>query len=180
MATFTTYYNNCINITLYTYAIRDKNDEGFYFSVRKEMNSDMTEGGGKFTSINSAENSEYTCLPCGEDGIRDQAIKYCPVCQEHLCTKCTRHHGRHELLDSDACTKAPIKSGVTKCNHHQDFDIEMYCEEHDMVYCRECIATEHRFVAIPYMFWSLYYYVFIEGLYQLFVVSYNSSNDESL
>ncbi|XP_060590893.1 uncharacterized protein LOC132745901 [Ruditapes philippinarum] len=33
---------------------------------------------------------------------------------------------------------------VTKCRYHPDRDIEMYCGEHDMVYCTKCIATNHR------------------------------------
>ncbi|XP_045212848.2 uncharacterized protein LOC123563843 [Mercenaria mercenaria] len=92
---------------------------------------------------------EFPCTPCGEDNIREEAFKYCPECQEYLCTTCTRHHGRqkatraHKLLDRDDAKQGPLIA-KTKCYYHPDQDIEMYCGTHDMVYCVMCIATEHR------------------------------------
>ncbi|XP_060585263.1 uncharacterized protein LOC132741166 [Ruditapes philippinarum] len=92
----------------------------------------------------------YTCTPCGEDNVREEAVKYCPVCEEYLCSTCTRHHGRqkatrsHVLIDCDVSTKGSTVTMVTKCRYHPDRDIEMFCGEHDMVYCTKCIAKDHR------------------------------------
>ena len=82
----------------------------------------MAEGGGS-TSIcrGSDADFEYTCSPCGEDHIRVEAVRYCPVCQENLCTTCTRHHGKlkatrsHTLQDCDASIKVAAVTMVTKC-----------------------------------------------------------------
>ncbi|XP_060553871.1 uncharacterized protein LOC132714951 [Ruditapes philippinarum] len=108
--------------------------------------------GGDWSSIKdgSDADSEYTCSPCGEDNVREEAVKFCPVCVEHLCTSCTRHHGRqkatrsHTLLNCDASTKGTAVTMITKCRYHPDRDIEMYCGAHDIVYCMKCILDNHR------------------------------------
>ncbi|XP_060561282.1 uncharacterized protein LOC132721052 [Ruditapes philippinarum] len=93
---------------------------------------------------------DIVCTPCFEGNIREQAVKYCPECQEFLCTGCTRHHGRqrmsrsHKLVDKNEVKQGSRVIVTAKCLYHPDRDIEMYCEEHDMVYCLKCIATYHR------------------------------------
>ncbi|XP_060588500.1 uncharacterized protein LOC132743921 [Ruditapes philippinarum] len=112
----------------------------------------MAEGGDlTFIKDGSDADFEYTCTPCGDDDIREEAVKFCPVCEEYLCTSCTRQHGRrkatrsHTLQDCDALTtKGTAVTMVTKCRYHLDRDIEMYCEVHDMVYCMKCIIDNHR------------------------------------
>ncbi|XP_053375843.1 uncharacterized protein LOC123535216 [Mercenaria mercenaria] len=108
---------------------------------------------GRFsTSIKDGSDADfdYTCTPCGEDHIREEAVKYCPECEEYLCTKCTNQHGRrkatlsHKLQDKDATKRGNMVTIATKCRYHPNRDIEMYCGTHDMVYCLKCIAKEHR------------------------------------
>ncbi|XP_045172373.2 uncharacterized protein LOC123534268 [Mercenaria mercenaria] len=111
----------------------------------------MAEGGG-FTSIRDGSDADFeiVCTPCGEDNIREEAVKFCVECNQYLCTTCARCHRRiaasksHKLLDTDDAKNAPVAAMVTKCRYHPDRDIEMYCGTHDMVYCTKCIATEHR------------------------------------
>jgi hypothetical protein len=97
---------------------------------------------------------DIVCTPCFEGDIREQAVKYCPECQEFLCTGCTQHHGRlrmsrsHKLLDKNEAKQGSHFAVKAKCLYHPDRDIEMYCEEHDMVYCLKCIASDHRLVFI--------------------------------
>ena len=98
------------------------------------------------------------CLLCGVCKVRVEAVKYCSVCQEYLCTTCTRHHGNlndtrsHKLLDCGVSLKMHAAvTMLTKCRYHPDRDIEMYCGEHDMVYCMKCIIIEHRFVGIHFI-----------------------------
>ncbi|XP_060592489.1 uncharacterized protein LOC132747176 isoform X2 [Ruditapes philippinarum] len=94
--------------------------------------------------------TDIVCTPCFEDDIREQAVKYCSECEEFLCTGCTRHHGRqrisrsHQLVDKNEAKQGSHVTVTAKCLYHLDRDIEMYCEEHDMVYCLKCIATDHR------------------------------------
>ncbi|XP_053388204.1 uncharacterized protein LOC128551382 [Mercenaria mercenaria] len=111
----------------------------------------MAEGGG-FTSIRDGSDADFEiiCTPCGEDNIREEAVKFCVECNQYLCTTCVRYHRRiaasksHKLLDTHDAKNASVAAIVTKCRYHPDRDIEMYCGTHDMVYCLKCIATEHR------------------------------------
>ncbi|XP_053390423.1 uncharacterized protein LOC123533635 [Mercenaria mercenaria] len=111
----------------------------------------MAEGRG-FTSVRDGSDADFeiVCAPCGEDNIREEAVKFCVECNQYLCTACARYHRRiaalksHKLLDTDDAKIASVSAIVTKCRYHPDRDIEMYCGTHDMVYCLKCIATEHR------------------------------------
>jgi hypothetical protein len=93
--------------------------------------------------------AENCCTPCGEDNIKEEAVNYCPKCDEYLCTRCTSEHARRNTTKSHKLIE--VKDGKhslsvvkTKCLNHPDRDIEMYCGTHDMVYCTMCIATDHR------------------------------------
>ncbi|XP_060579462.1 uncharacterized protein LOC132736364 [Ruditapes philippinarum] len=50
----------------------------------------------------------------------------------------------HKLLDKNEAKQKSHFAVTAKCLYHPDRDIEMYCKEHDMVYCLKCIATDHR------------------------------------
>ncbi|XP_060558802.1 uncharacterized protein LOC132719076 [Ruditapes philippinarum] len=120
------------------------------FNFFQDKDCKMAEGGEKqLLKDGSDADFDLTCTPCGEDNIREEAIKYCPDCQEYLCITCSQHHGRlkatkrHVLVDKNAAKQCLVVAKA-KCHYHQDRDIEMYCKTHDMVYCVMCIATEHR------------------------------------
>ncbi|XP_053388955.1 uncharacterized protein LOC128551997 [Mercenaria mercenaria] len=108
--------------------------------------------GGDFTSIKDGSDADFelVCTPCGEDEIREEAVKFCVECNQYLCTTCSRCHRRntasksHKLLDREDANDASMVAMTTKCRYHPDRDIEMFCGTHDMVYCAKCIATEHR------------------------------------
>ena len=115
----------------------------------------MAEGGG-LPSLRDGSDADFdiVCTPCGEDNRREEAVKYCPECQEYLCTTCTSHHARskalrsHKLQDSNTAMTGSQVAMTTKCQYHPHLVIDMFCETHDMVYCSKCIATEHRYVVI--------------------------------
>ncbi|XP_045173441.2 E3 ubiquitin-protein ligase TRIM33-like [Mercenaria mercenaria] len=108
--------------------------------------------GVNLTSIKDGTDVDFgfVCTPCGEDHIREDAVKYCPSCQEYLCTTCTKHHGRqnatrsHKLLDRDDANTISVIAVTTMCHIHPEQGIEFFCNSHDMVYCAKCIAIEHR------------------------------------
>ncbi|XP_053390418.1 uncharacterized protein LOC128553310 [Mercenaria mercenaria] len=108
--------------------------------------------GGDFTSIKDGSDADFelVCTPCGEDDIREEAVKFCVECNQYLCTTCARCHRRnaasksHKLLDREDAKNASMVAMTTKCRYHPDRDIEMFCGTHDMVYCAKCIAIEHR------------------------------------
>ncbi|XP_060589705.1 transcription intermediary factor 1-beta-like [Ruditapes philippinarum] len=115
--------------------------------------------GGEYSSpvLGSDMIFEYTCTPCAEDGIIQESLKYCPECKEFLCETCVNHHKKvsatkkHKLQDNDfqRCEKGSVNNtsdeeNMFKCLYHPDRDIEMYCGDHEMVFCALCVAKNHR------------------------------------
>ncbi|XP_053388202.1 uncharacterized protein LOC128551380 [Mercenaria mercenaria] len=92
----------------------------------------MAEGRG-FTSIRDGSDADFeiVCAPCGEDNIREEAVKFCVECNQYLCTACARYHRRiaalksHKLLDTDDAKIASVSAIVTNCPYHLDRDIEI-------------------------------------------------------
>ncbi|XP_060551263.1 uncharacterized protein LOC132712843 [Ruditapes philippinarum] len=107
---------------------------------------------------NSARGSDaYLCTPCADEGNDAKALKYCPDCKEYLCAACIKYHlkfsatRKHTLHDNefqrterDSIDTTSDEDQMFKCIYHLDRDIEMYCGDHDMVYCSPCIAKNHR------------------------------------
>jgi hypothetical protein len=118
----------------------------------------MTEGGGYNNSVQGSDaDFEYSCTPCGEEGNDEKALKYCPECKEYLCEACIKCHlkfsatKKHTLHDKeykhcegDSVETISDKENMLKCLYHSDRDIEIYCGDHDMVYCALCVAKDHR------------------------------------
>ncbi|XP_060566302.1 uncharacterized protein LOC132725227 [Ruditapes philippinarum] len=118
----------------------------------------MTEGGGYNNSVQGSDaDFEYSCTPCGEEGNDEKALKYCPECKEYLCAACIKCHlkfsatKKHTLHDKeykhcegDSVETISDKENMLKCLYHSDRDIEIYCGDHDMVYCALCVAKDHR------------------------------------
>ncbi|XP_053401100.1 E3 ubiquitin-protein ligase Midline-1-like [Mercenaria mercenaria] len=117
----------------------------------------MAEGGSDdFTLIQfgSDVEYEYTCTPCADDGCRYAAIYYCRACTQWLCSTCTKYHKRisssknHHLFTIEEVQKQDshmLPSVVkAKCPKHPEREVEMYCGNHDMVYCALCVAKDHR------------------------------------
>ncbi|XP_053390422.1 uncharacterized protein LOC128553314 [Mercenaria mercenaria] len=108
--------------------------------------------GGDLTSVKDGSDADFelVCTPCGEDDIREEAVKFCVECNQYLCTTCARCHRRiaasksHKLLDREDAKNTSMVAMTAKCRYHPDRDIEMFCGTHDMVYCTKCVATEHR------------------------------------
>ncbi|XP_060551264.1 uncharacterized protein LOC132712844 [Ruditapes philippinarum] len=118
----------------------------------------MAEGGEHSISVRGSDaDFEYLCTPCADDGNDEQALKYCPECKEYLCAACIKCHlkfsatKKHTLYDNeyqhyegDSVDTTSDEEHGFKCVFHPDRDIEIYCGDHDMVYCALCVAKEHR------------------------------------
>jgi hypothetical protein len=118
----------------------------------------MAERGEYNNSVHGSDaDFGYSCTPCAEEGNDAKALKYCPECKEYLCAVCTRCHlkfsatKKHKLQNNDfqRCEKGSVNNtsdeeNMFKCLYHPDRDIEMYCGDHDMVFCALCIAKNHR------------------------------------
>ncbi|XP_052093242.1 uncharacterized protein LOC127729461 [Mytilus californianus] len=100
-----------------------------------------------------ASSNPIPCRPCnqGKRG-RDNTTAdfWCYNCDKGLCLRCSSHHKRmkssshHNTIDIQiykSCT-LPIGSINTECDtHHQQFNL--YCPNHLMPCCDECISTSH-------------------------------------
>jgi hypothetical protein len=117
----------------------------------------MAEGEHGISVRGSDADFEYSCTPCADDGNDEQALKYCPECKEYLCAACIKCHlkfsatKKHILYDNeyqhceeDSVDNTSDEDQMFKCLYHPDRDIEMYCFDHEMVYCLLCVAKDHR------------------------------------
>lgn len=106
--------------------------------------------------------TERTCVECEQD----KAIKFCTVCNKHLCSICVKFHGRSVKLRSHPLVflaqvskeEAPSTSSLSECSEfkgvrhnpwrcgkrgHEEKDVEIYCKPCDQVGCMLCAITEH-------------------------------------
>lgn len=111
----------------------------------------MAEGFSRTLQAGSDTDNEVVCTPCEEDSKCQRAVHYCPTCDQYLCAMCS-YHTRFQATKGHSVSKVPsVGQHVTKnvmtvpkCPIHPDRNIEMYCGQHNMVYCALCIATDHR------------------------------------
>ncbi|XP_060566334.1 uncharacterized protein LOC132725252 [Ruditapes philippinarum] len=118
----------------------------------------MAEGGEYNNSVQGSDaDFGYSCTPCAVEGNDEKALKYCPDCKEYLCAVCTRCHlkfsatkkhtlqdNEHQRSERDSIETTSNEDKLFKCLYHLERDIEMYCGDHDMVYCSFCVAKNHR------------------------------------
>lgn len=116
----------------------------------------MAEGLAKALQSGSDVDVEVSCTPCEEDGSINRAVGYCSTCDQHFCTACSKCHARfpatktHTVTEVHSNGKHVVKDTraipVAKCKVHPDRNIELYCGQHDMVYCALCVAMDHRYL----------------------------------
>ncbi|XP_060551270.1 uncharacterized protein LOC132712850 [Ruditapes philippinarum] len=118
----------------------------------------MAERGKYNNSVRGSDaDVEYSCTPCADEGNDEKALKYCPECKEYLCAACMKYHlkfsatKKNTLQDNefqrserDSIDTTSNEDKMFKCLHHPDRNIEMYCGDHDMIYCSLCVAKNHR------------------------------------
>ncbi|XP_060566314.1 uncharacterized protein LOC132725233 [Ruditapes philippinarum] len=118
----------------------------------------MAEGGEHNNPVpRSDADFEYSCTPCADEGNDETALKYCKECKEYLCAACIKYHlkfsatkkhalhdNEHQHCETDSIDTTSDEDQMFKCLYHLDRDIEMYCGDHDMVYCSLCVAKDHR------------------------------------
>ena len=93
--------------------------------------------------------SSQLCERCSRATKSSMAVKYCSDCDESLCFDCFSVHGTFKAFMShhviDAQVSADISFELNKfCSDHKDMVLDFYCSDHDDIYCKSCIADEHR------------------------------------
>lgn len=98
---------------------------------------------------------EYPCNPCMREKINVEASNYCQDCGENLCGNCVKQHlkfslmknhkilGKSERRATDENVSAP-KNHPMECLDHPGKKVDMFCADHNEVWCGACIAVNHR------------------------------------
>ncbi|XP_060577280.1 uncharacterized protein LOC132734537 [Ruditapes philippinarum] len=117
----------------------------------------MATGGERFSDsvIQSSEVTssdkvyKFACSPCNEIGNSSEAFFKCLNCQNFLCIKCYDGHNqfvkKHHIVNvntKETGSRIIQMKGHT-CEAHQEKLIEMYCKDHDEVFCSAC-TLKHR------------------------------------
>lgn len=98
----------------------------------------------------NASAPEVACDLCMD---LQQAVSYCTMCCENMCTHCSLSHQRqqksitHEILDidDDRIKKDLSKPNpFSKCDVHLDEVIKMYCSTCGKTMCRDCAMDDHK------------------------------------
>ncbi|KAL4219228.1 Transcription intermediary factor 1-alpha [Mactra antiquata] len=105
------------------------------------------------SNISSIEKEveETFCSPCGREGRKVDATKFCQDCDEHLCEKCVHDHKKFVVTKTHRIVGKQKPVSVTprhklsdKCTHHEGKILELFCTDHDELCCSVCVAVSHR------------------------------------
>ncbi|KAL4235240.1 hypothetical protein ACF0H5_006878 [Mactra antiquata] len=118
----------------------------------------------------SEESFDFICTTCDENFNKTvEAVRYCIECSGYCCQACTDGHKlfptlrNHNFLDASQGDQAGNQQSrlpefpTERCSLHKGKIVDMYCKEHDDVFCSTCIATSHKlcpessFYSIPDM-----------------------------
>ncbi|XP_060591259.1 E3 ubiquitin-protein ligase TRIM33-like, partial [Ruditapes philippinarum] len=92
---------------------------------------------------------KFSCSPCNENGIVSEAVFKCLHCQTFLCIRCYEGHNKfvrkHTIVNVNAEETGPkiIQMKGYTCDEHKEKLIEMFCQDHDAVFCSAC-TKKHR------------------------------------
>lgn len=102
--------------------------------------------------------SDTTCGPCeilGEHGIR--AESWCIECEDSICEKCVQRHNMFKALQSHKILPITnFETDIVKfleksqktfkglCEKHEERNIELICDLHQIGCCSLCIVNEHK------------------------------------
>ena len=98
-----------------------------------------------------ATSRNILCRICEAHHITKYADKFCPECDEGLCSDCENHHKvsncsrNHGVISMDNYHKLPssISEIGNHCEYH-DMKYTNFCQHHDKPCCPDCISTNHK------------------------------------
>ncbi|KAL4240569.1 hypothetical protein ACF0H5_001361 [Mactra antiquata] len=105
-------------------------------------------------TLETAFEGEFLCTTCEFDGIQVEAINYCMECDSNLCPTCVGQHRKfptmkgHKVLGKTGrrhINRDVIEEvNLLECENHPGKMVDMYCREHDDVWCGGCMAVYHK------------------------------------
>lgn len=111
----------------------------------------------KITNTSASTVLEYPCNPCMRVNINEEATNYCQDCGDNLCAECVKQHmkfaamkghkilGKSERRSSSGIAHVP-KNNPLECTEHPGKMADMFCADHNEVWCGACIALSHRYI----------------------------------
>lgn len=91
------------------------------------------------------------CAVCEGQSITQEAINWCPDCDEAYCFNCLKHHGiakatrNHSVIAIEDYRELPpfifemkMECGVHKARY------QLYCKKHECPCCIKCIDSDHK------------------------------------
>jgi hypothetical protein len=101
---------------------------------------------------------EYPCNPCMRESNNVEATNYCDDCGENLCADCVKQHVKfqsmidHKILGKDDRRRkdddgAKPRNNPLECSEHPGKRVDMFCADHNEVWCGACIAINHRYLS---------------------------------
>ena len=92
------------------------------------------------------------CDPCSRVDESSSATRWCVDCEDALCINCVKAHKgnkastNHHVIDIDVISTLPTEALKTQttCSRHPDYIMDIFCNQHQIICCRNCIQEEHR------------------------------------
>ncbi|XP_045211706.2 uncharacterized protein LOC123563147 [Mercenaria mercenaria] len=111
--------------------------------------------GTRASKTSTSKVFEYPCNPCMRDNTNVEATNYCEDCGENLCADCVKQHLKfssmkdHKILGksdrrSNKDNGTAPKHHPMECSEHPGKKVDMFCADHNEVWCGACIAVNHR------------------------------------
>lgn len=97
-----------------------------------------------------ATSRQHLCDICFIQHITEDALVWCPECEENFCDKCKIHHDiakatrKHEIISIENVLKLPrfVQKIKINCTDHDERFV-YFCSEHETPCCVKCIKTKH-------------------------------------
>lgn len=92
----------------------------------------------------------YCCTTCAHQNLNIEALFYCNDCKKLICEECNKYHAMyfegHNVLGRKEVARwgnvKPVTSSFM-CDVHPWKEEKMYCEEHGVVCCDDCVSLVH-------------------------------------
>jgi len=118
---------------------------------RNDRKNDLAD---RASGLDNAFEFEFICTACNREGIQKEASNFCLECNSNLCPMCVGQHKKfptmrsHKILGKSARRhlnhEVKEEENFLECENHPGKMVDMYCPEHDQVWCGGCMATYHR------------------------------------
>ncbi|XP_063441981.1 zinc finger protein RFP-like isoform X1 [Mytilus trossulus] len=101
--------------------------------------------------MSTTTSTSIVCAVCDGQSITQDAVTWCPDCDEAYCSKCLKHHGiakatrEHSVIEIEHYRELPhfIFEVKTECGTHRA-RYQLYCKTHECPCCIKCIDSEHK------------------------------------